>query len=325
MLFGLVGMLVCNGGGVEPPRFDTGDFIDEPIRDTAAPDECSPWMDVEPDELDFGVVVGEVEPLEVTVYNGGDCELALLAVELWEDADGAFSLAPPEEPLVPPGDHTTFSVAFVAEAPGVYEAQLLIDSNDPYLPQQLVTLRAERVGETALMALEPSSLDFGEVPLGCAVEMSAEVVNAGGGPLTLSQLEVFDAGEAFSLVEPLPSEVAAQGSALLTLRYAPTAAVEDTAYLLVAGDGQPGEGLVSLRGLGLAGAEALFEALGDGQTARFELPSVPVPETLEVELDGVRQSSGWGFDALENAVEFTEAPATDVVIDVRYVELGDCE
>ncbi|MCB9746247.1 MAG: hypothetical protein H6740_26965, partial [Alphaproteobacteria bacterium] len=80
-----------------------------------------------------------------------------------------------------------------------------------------------------------------------------------------------------------------------------------------------------LRGLGLAGAEALFEALGDGQTARFELPSVPVPETLEVELDGVRQSSGWGFDALENAVEFTEAPATDVVIDVRYVELGDCE
>lgn len=59
----------------------------------------------------------------------------------------------------------------------------------------------------------------------------------------------------------------------------------------------------------------------------FELTQQPVPQTIEVKIDGVRVNVGWEYDISSNSVVFDNdfIPAGGSTIEVFYERLPDCE
>jgi len=59
----------------------------------------------------------------------------------------------------------------------------------------------------------------------------------------------------------------------------------------------------------------------------FELTRIPVPQTIEVKLDGIRLSVGWEYNITSNSIVFDRdfIPAGGSVIEVYYDVMPDCE
>ena len=58
----------------------------------------------------------------------------------------------------------------------------------------------------------------------------------------------------------------------------------------------------------------------------FDLSSLPLIESIEVEINGFPTAVGWSYEPELNAVVFDidHVPSNDQTIDVQYTVLGDC-
>lgn len=58
----------------------------------------------------------------------------------------------------------------------------------------------------------------------------------------------------------------------------------------------------------------------------FDLTDLPVPESIEVRVDGIVQTSGWTYNAIDNAVDFDDdhIPSGGSSVEVEYALFGDC-
>ncbi len=58
----------------------------------------------------------------------------------------------------------------------------------------------------------------------------------------------------------------------------------------------------------------------------FELSQPPVPESIEVRIDGVVQTSGWTYNSIDQSIDFDDdhIPAGGSVIEVEYALYGTC-
>jgi len=75
---------------------------------------------------------------------------------------------------------------------------------------------------------------------------------------------------------------------------------------------------------------AHMETLAEGSAKAldaFPLSDEPVPETLRVKVDGLSTSTGWAYDASDNAVVFdaVAVPEAGSTIEIGYATAGDCE
>jgi hypothetical protein len=72
--------------------------------------------------------------------------------------------------------------------------------------------------------------------------------------------------------------------------------------------------------------EALAEESG-ANLDEFELTQYPVPETIEVRVNGLSVSVGWEYDPAGNAVVFDETsiPEGGATVEIEYGLYGDCE
>ena len=63
------------------------------------------------------------------------------------------------------------------------------------------------------------------------------------------------------------------------------------------------------------------------QKSSFELSQAPVPETVEVSIDGVNLSSGWTYNDLDQTVDFeTEhIPTGGSTIEIEYQLQPPCD
>lgn len=73
-----------------------------------------------------------------------------------------------------------------------------------------------------------------------------------------------------------------------------------------------------------------LETLAENSTAdlsSFELTDIPVPETIEVQVDGITTVQGWSYNPVDNSVDFETdfVPEGGSTIDVDYALMGDCE
>jgi hypothetical protein len=59
----------------------------------------------------------------------------------------------------------------------------------------------------------------------------------------------------------------------------------------------------------------------------FELTQVPVPQTIELSIDGIAVTTGWEFDASINSVVFETdyIPAGGATVEIYYMLMPDCE
>lgn len=69
-------------------------------------------------------------------------------------------------------------------------------------------------------------------------------------------------------------------------------------------------------------AETVFPPIG-----AFPLSQQPVPERLEVRIDGIGRPSGWRYDVSNNAIVFDDGaePGGGSTVEVAYPRLPDCE
>ncbi len=150
--------------------------------------KLNPRIVVEPEALDFGdgiIDQDNIVPLLVKNRGAGVLEISGVSVE---PQTGVFSasLASLEAPLMP-NEERTLDVIFRPSTPKeVYNAELLIQSNDPLNE----TLRVPLTGVGGIREIEvfPEEIDFGLVNEGTAPRMTLEIRNIGGDPLIVSEV-----------------------------------------------------------------------------------------------------------------------------------------
>jgi len=138
-------------------------------------------------EINYGsVTVGTPVTRVLIIRNTGDADLEVDVINIDMDPNDEFRLEPgvPPKLTIEPGGEEPLGVIYTP-ADGLTDRSVAeIYSNDPENEQIPVQLISEFKG-TAEIELTPSSLDFGNVPIGQTPMQSFEIVNNGTGNAVL--------------------------------------------------------------------------------------------------------------------------------------------
>lgn len=208
--------------------------------------------------------------LELVNRGGRPSQPVRLVVDGPEKDD--FAVTSTDCVTVAPGERCHVRLTFSPSAPGGRRATLHVAGD----PNPLARLAGEGAARTALPLprLEPTTLDFGELPLGSPGKADGvSIVNAGAGELGLRDVSVAgDASSDFTLTLDCPTmRIAPGGTCAIGVVFAPSAARPRTARLEVSFSGS-GALAVDLVGVGI----------------EVTVPSRPIPESTEVAVPGVR-------------------------------------
>lgn len=212
-----------------------------------------PGISVDKASVDFGEVqVNSAGTDPVRVCNTGTTPLNLKATSGLETSGTAFSISPASLGMaLAAAGCVDVAVTFSPIALGKADNKLVIDSDDPINPQIKVALTG--TGTNPTIAVDPQSIDFGDVAFGVpATPVKVTVKNTGVGSLAVSSIALTQGSAAdFSIVNPpvLPGTlVENQGNSIeFTVAFTP-----------------------SLVGPGIAGAVQIDN--GDNKNAQLTIP-----------------------------------------------------
>lgn len=146
--------------------------------------------------VNFGsVTMGSSSTQSVTVTNKGEVPVTISQVKV---SGSGFSFAGPSLPItIPAGQNGAIMVKFTPSGAGSATGTLTIQSNAPGAPLT-ITLNATAVATpTAQIALNPPSINFGNVRVGTSTNQPVTISNPGTANLTVTQVTV--QGAAFSV------------------------------------------------------------------------------------------------------------------------------
>jgi hypothetical protein len=171
--------------------------------------------------LNFGSVnVGGSANLNVTVNNTGDAPLTLTGIT---SSDAQYTFTPNAFPVIlAPGNDQVFVVTFTPAAAGTFNANLTFTHDAAGSP---TAYAVTGIGFTTapVFGVSPSPLAFGNVSVGGTATLPVTVSNTGNAPLTISGIVSSDAVYTFA-PNTFPVNVAAGGSTVFNVTFAPTAA-----------------------------------------------------------------------------------------------------
>jgi hypothetical protein len=156
----------------------------------------------EPDPLVIsGVSLGESRAVPVKIANIGNLPVTIERLSL--EFGLVFSLAelPEGEAVLDPGDDLTVSVVFTPESGGTEEDVLRIVAADE---AEAFECTVRGITPLPLIGLNPSRIDFGNVPVGESVRETVTVTNTGSAVLNLTGLDFLrGTSEDFAYAMPL--------------------------------------------------------------------------------------------------------------------------
>jgi hypothetical protein len=205
-----------------------------------------PEIGIEPDPIDFGsVAVGQYKELMVTITNIGDVNFEME----YYDVDGDYFYTVVEHMVVVLGPNQSHEiwVVFEPEEDGEFEGTLIISTNHPDEDELYFTLTG--VGITPVITVDQEELDFGEVEINNAREMTLTIGNEGNGDLTIWDITV--EGEFFSV--DFDNDVVIEPNAQYeqTIVFAPQRGDDYEGTLtIISDDPDNGEYVVDLVGIG---------------------------------------------------------------------------
>ncbi len=193
----------------------------------------APQLKATPSILQFGVVdVGQTETLIVTVTNGGSTSVTLSKVSMTEAAFAAPNLALPL--VVPAGQSVDVSVSFTPKTTG-WTGGMIKFSGGSSTPTLSIQTSASGVDSQAVTA-SPSTLSFGQVPVGGSSSLPLVLTNARHWAVTITGLQM--SGRGFSISgATFPLKLSGQQSVALTVDYTPQSAGLIGGSVFVAGPG----------------------------------------------------------------------------------------
>lgn len=180
-------------------------------------------LTVTPDSLDFGEVDPDApdSPHSVTVHNGGTaaCDVTSLAPLLL--AEEFFVEAPTEGFRIEPGMDVVVSVRFLPWPPFwplERTGQVVLETTDPARPELKVSAKAVLA---RCVAVTPSQLDFGNVPLFTSQTSHVAITNEGNRPCAVSQVNLrYTSDVLFSLpAQPTLFDVAPGATATVAVTF----------------------------------------------------------------------------------------------------------
>ncbi len=279
--------------------------------------------------LAFGeVAVGETSTERFDISNTGNRELVIASIE---SGDPAFSVEP-SSGVIPPGETMSAAITFAPTARGDHAAEIAIECGDGSTGAVAITGTAISPG----IAVEPASLDFGEVALDWTVSEILEIANTGTGALEITGIEsdntAFTVDTATAIIPP-------QGSAQVTVTFAPGEYGDYSGAITVAGD-DPVNSLLSVAVSGsCAGARMRLPdttlafgevAVGETSTERFDISNTGNRELVIASIESgdpafsVEPSSGVipPGETMSAAITFAPTARGDHAAEIA-IECGD--
>ncbi|RJO65749.1 MAG: choice-of-anchor D domain-containing protein [Myxococcales bacterium] len=155
-----------------------GDEVDGPFPDitdvdfeTGIPhDESNPWITANPKSLEFGAApLLSSREMTVTVMNAGQADLVIDEAYIYfdrADQQPEITVLCDKLPItLSQGAETIMTVGFTAYDMEPDSDVLIVGSNDPSEPHIGIRITAD-IKATALLAVDPTAIDFGTAPLG---------------------------------------------------------------------------------------------------------------------------------------------------------------
>jgi hypothetical protein len=201
---------------------------------------AKPEMAVAPATMDFGQVkIGNSQTQIVTVSNTGKANMALQSVEFVEGSSAAFSIAPLVQlPVtIEPNAAIDIEVVFAPAEAATLLGVLRIAGDDNDNPSVDVSLTG--VGTRPVIAVEPASLDFGQLNIGQSAVQKLTVANQGNAELIVESA-MFAAGSsadfAVTAMADVPLVIEPNGLAEIEITYTASIAGTVNAVLQITSD-----------------------------------------------------------------------------------------
>lgn len=160
-------------------------------------DAKCPAIDVTPTSIDFGqdfdIVAGSAPKTEiVSVTNTGEEPLHILDLYLAK-GEPSYHVSQMSSLVLNVGATAEFTVTFEPQQPFEHPEQILIDSDDCDTPTAAVEVNG--VGLAPQIEIDPATVDFGYLDVGCETVQPIAIRNTGNAPLVIDQPPSFNASD----------------------------------------------------------------------------------------------------------------------------------
>ncbi len=211
-------------------------------------DGKAPRIEVTPTTLDFGEdfdIVGGAAPITqtVTVKNIGEETLHIFDLYL-QTGEPSYDVSSISSLVLGVGASAEFTVTFQPEQPFAHPEHVLIDSDDPETPTAAVDINGS--GVAPKIEVDPITLDFGYLDVGCERPETITITNVGNADLVLDEVPQFiptDPNDMYFFPGPdylhpdsalvFPLTIPAAEFVEVQIIYAPLNEVDDKAQLSV--------------------------------------------------------------------------------------------
>jgi hypothetical protein len=184
--------------------------VPEPVQlDTGASSVEEPEPEPEPEQVQWSIQPTSLvledtraeQPVSgvIYVYNTGNVDLQLYDLEATVEGDLEASFS--ETSPLPPGSMGVLEVAWTPQVPGTLDAALSFGLGLSSDEAQAVTVPVSGTAFGAVPTLSVHSYDFGEVGIGCEVDLLVTVTNTGNSDLQIDDVGI-QGGEGFWAYTP---------------------------------------------------------------------------------------------------------------------------
>lgn len=167
----------------EPVQLDTGSVVVE------EPEPEQVQWSIQPTSLVLEDTRAD-QPVSgvINVYNTGNIDLQLHDLEV--TSDGVLEVSFSETSPLPPGSKGVLEVAWTPQVPGTLDAALSFGLGLSSDEAQAVTVPVSGTAFGAVPTLSVSSYDYGDVGIGCEVDLSVTITNTGNTDMQIDDVDM---------------------------------------------------------------------------------------------------------------------------------------
>jgi photosystem II stability/assembly factor-like uncharacterized protein len=197
-----------------------------------------PQISVKPTAIDFGTVdLGKSVTKKIEISNSGKDMLTVTGIRFEYSGidDSSFSVAAKMPMTLIPDGFADITINFKLSRFPEYQANMIVESNDPSQPSLIVKLTGKR-GKAPKISITQNSFDFGKVDSGKTTSRYIYIYNTGAQDLTIDsaafKYQSDDKGE-YSNKEKLPMTIIPGESDVMEIAFSPKTQAQCLAELSI--------------------------------------------------------------------------------------------